>query len=353
MADGFEPATAANNAPMSLSFYTTQHDMADYLPAPAADRLRKLRQRIQDKHALTIPFSERHAAHTEKLECENRLKRLTDHRSAGGFELGDDDPRVVDERTKLDKLTAEAKRLDDLDAVRSTQWRESGYVLVNIETRLRDGVPRGCVLEVLETAAPSLPKGQSLIEAIQARERRIRELQADARRVEASPFPSAYARKRMREKIAVLVERGKPNVSRLVEHDGDIDFVEASHLVPVIGKTEANIAAWQQPDAFLLTCFLNRDALIAALDAEIAAESDDSNAMTIDQRQKATATLMSDMLACDCELSELIWKAQAEGLAAEFRPDASPLAVLGLALRTVPQAMSAGTTPGHTYELRR
>jgi len=39
------------------------------------------------------------------------LKRLTDHRSAGGFELGDDDPRVVDERTKLDKLTAEAKRL--------------------------------------------------------------------------------------------------------------------------------------------------------------------------------------------------------------------------------------------------
>jgi hypothetical protein len=142
--------------------------------------------------------------------------------------------------------------------------------------------------------------------------------------------------------------------SRLTEADGDIDFVEAMHQVPVIGKTEANLAGWTQPDAFLLTIFLNRDALIAALDAEITSESDDTNAMTIEQRQKATATMMSDMLASDRELSELIWRAQAANLPVEFRRDANPLAVLGLQLVTVPQAKEPpGTTPEHAYMVCR
>jgi hypothetical protein len=60
MADDFQPATASDMQPHSVSFYTTQHDMADYLPATAADRLRMLRQRIQDKHALIVGFETRH-----------------------------------------------------------------------------------------------------------------------------------------------------------------------------------------------------------------------------------------------------------------------------------------------------
>ena len=197
-------------------------------------------------------------------------------------------------------------------------------------------MPPGTRLDVYETTAPSLPKGQSLTDAIQIRERRIRELQSDARRVEASPFPSAFARKRMRDQVASLAARGKPDLTRLIEHDGDVEFAEASHQVPVIGRNDASIAGWQQPDAFLLTVLLNRDSLIKALDAEISAESDDANAMTHEQRQKATATIMADMLACDRELSELIWRAQAEGLPVDFRSDASPLAVLSLQLVTEP-----------------
>jgi hypothetical protein len=161
-------------------------------------------------------------------------------------------------------------------------------------------------------------------------------LQADARRVEASPFPAAYARKRMRDQVAALAARGAPSVSRLIDADGDIEFVEASHHVPVMGRADASIASWQEPDAFLLTVFLNRDALIKALDGEISAESDDTNAMTHEQRQKATATIMADMLACDRELSELIWLAQAEGLPVDFRSDANPLAVLSLQPVTAP-----------------
>jgi hypothetical protein len=84
-------------------------------------------------------------------------------------------------------------------------------------------VPPGNQLGVCETAAPSLPKGQSLIDAIQNRERRIRELQSDARRVEASPLPAACVRQRMKDQISAIAARGAPNVSRLIQADGDIE----------------------------------------------------------------------------------------------------------------------------------
>ena len=352
MADGFQPATAANSVPMAFSFDTPHRDVSDYVPARAVERLTRLRQRVSDKHSLTVGFQTRQQAHQDKLAAQARVKRLTDHRSLGGFEMATDAPQVVAEQKRLDAFTVEAKRLDDLDTMRSTEWRESGYALQGIDAYLRDGVPPGCVLEICETPPPTLPKGQTLTDAIQIRERRIRELQADARRVEATPMPSAYARKRMRQQISALAESGRPDVSPLIERiDGDIGFTEEARRVPVKGATEVNLASWQQPSAFLLTVFLNRDSLIGLLDQEITEAADDGNAMTIEQRQKAVATITSDMLAVDRELSELIWLAQAQNLPVEFRPDASPLAVLGLQLRTVARAEPARTTPGHGYDV--
>ena len=67
--------------------------------------------------------------------------------------------------------------------MRSKQWQEAGYALVNIEQWLRDGQPVGTTLEVFETAVPVLPKGQSLTDAVAIRERRIRDLQSEIRRI--------------------------------------------------------------------------------------------------------------------------------------------------------------------------
>lgn len=67
--------------------------------------------------------------------------------------------------------------------MRSKQWQEAGYALVNIEQWLRDGQPGGTTLEVFETSVPVLPKGQSLTDAVAIRERRIRDLQSEIRRI--------------------------------------------------------------------------------------------------------------------------------------------------------------------------
>jgi hypothetical protein len=352
----FAPAPASSFAPQSVSFYSEPRNPMDQLPASAQNRLRTLRQRIQDKHSL-IPESQlRREVHTEKLESKNRLARLQGHRSTGGFEQPDDAPQVVAEKKKYDALVAEADRLDGLDALRSREWAEAGYALRAIETFLRDGVPGGCRLDVCETAAPALAKGQTLADAIATREKRIAELQVEARKVEALPLPAAHARKRLRDKVTALAAAGKPDVSQLlIATEGEIQFAEKHTSVPVIGKAEANLASWQQPDSFLLTCYLNREALLNDLDAEITALSakSNANAMAPEEKEKALAVIASNVLAVDRELCELIWRAQEENLPYEFRSTANPLAVLGLQLVTVASLPAPPTTSRYGYDIVR
>src|SRR5262245_60827579 len=109
MPAGFEPATAANSAPMTLHINSTP-DATTWLPPGAADKLRDLRQHAADLRALCPPFEDRQAAAAAKVEAEQRLKRLQAHHASqgGGFGLKDDDPRVIAARKHLEEATAAA-----------------------------------------------------------------------------------------------------------------------------------------------------------------------------------------------------------------------------------------------------
>src|SRR5262245_27094171 len=97
---GFEPATAANTAPMALHTNSLP-DATTWLPAGAASKLRTRRQPAADLRALCPPFEDRHAAASAKVEAENRVKRLQAHHASagGGFGLKDDNPRVIAARS--------------------------------------------------------------------------------------------------------------------------------------------------------------------------------------------------------------------------------------------------------------
>jgi hypothetical protein len=96
-----------------------------------------------------------------------------------------------------------------------------------------------------------------------------------------------------------------------------------------------------------LIAFIFKDALIAALDREIDAEADDKAALTHEARQQREAEAMGDLLSIEREEAALTWSAMEQGLPVEFRPDISPLALLGLQLRTEARATEApGTSPG-------
>ena len=58
-----------------------------------------------------------------RIEAANALKRLTDHPQYGGFNLTDDNGRVIAAQRTLDKATADFKRLNELQEVRTAQWQ--------------------------------------------------------------------------------------------------------------------------------------------------------------------------------------------------------------------------------------
>ena len=73
------------------------------------------------------------------------------------------------------------------------------------------------------------------------------------------------------------------------------------------------------------------DDLVAALDL-IGAEADDKAALSTEQRQKAEAEAMSDLLAVERDEAALVWRAMDEKLPVEFRADTNPLAILQVRL---------------------
>lgn len=318
-------------------------DVIELLPAAARERLLQLRQRAADAHRLVPSFEDVQQASMARIEAENALKRLTAHPQDFGFGLKPDDPRVVAAQKHLDKMTADFERLRQLKEIRTAGWQTASAALAACETWLRDGRPGGTALEAVEIEPPKLAKGENgLLDAIENRRRRVRELHADAHRARSAPYPSSHAKAQMRAEIERLATLGQPDVSALIELDGKIAW-PIQNLQSRVYNSEAGATAFAEtPDTLALVAWLHRDALIAALDREIATEADDAAALSHEAREKAEAEVMADLLAIERDECSLTWAAQTRGFPIEHRSDCSPLALLGVRLVTTP---SAGLPP--------
>ena len=330
---GLTPATPANSGPYSTGLqFSLSGDLLAQLPNGAADKLRALRQRFDDSHSLVPEFEQIREASAAKQHAEHALERLTAHRSVGGFELDDEDGRVIGARKTRDKATADFRRLQELQTARSQAWQAASAALQSVESWLRDGRPPGTTLRDYEGEAPSLNKGESLLDAIEPRRRRCRELRADRARISAAPYPSSYCKQRAREQIEILAARGAVIVSNLVEHDGPIEFPTQVLRVPVSGAAPGAVGSVEVIDTLGLFAAVFRDALIERLDAEIDAEADDKSALSHADRQKREAEVLSDLLDIERQEASLVWSAQAQGLPCEHRAECSPEAILSLRL---------------------
>ena len=147
--------------------------------------------------------------------------------------------------------------------------------------------------------------------------------------------------------------QGAPSVSSLIEHDGRIEFQTRSIRSEVRGADQRALAFAEVPDAAALVAWLHKDALIAALDREIATEADDANGLSHQQRRERKAETMADLLDIERQEAALVWLAQSQNLPVELRADISPLALLGLRLVTTARTTELPeTSPGLSW-LRR
>lgn len=332
--------------------FSTPNDRAEWLPPPAADKLRALRQRVTDTRAL-LPSSEiLREAHATKAEHEARISELTRAAGLGGKSLAEDHPSVADAKRKLDKAVAELARLKAIDAARAAKWQSAGHLLRQVEAWLRDGCPAGTSLAAFEGAEPQLLGGETLADGIERLRRRARELAADLHAVRSAPYPCATAKAAMRKQIAALAERGAPDCSAAIEHGAEIGWPRSTERLSIISaETVHGFATGELPDALALTVWLHKDALIKKLDAAIDAEADDAAALGDEQRKEREAELLADTLATEREEAALIWKGQADGLDVEHRLKCSPLAVLGLQFVASQVRSPSATSPQHAITI--
>jgi len=192
-------------------------------------------------------------------------------------------------------------------------------------------------------------KGETVLDAVERLRRRCRELRADQHRIRSAPFPSGYAKQRMRAEIEALAIQGTPSVSALIEVDGKVEF-QTPRLTSEVHAERRSLAFAQVPDTLALTCWLHKDSLIAALDREIVTEADDKAALSHEARQ-LEAEVMGDLLAVEREESALVWLAQAQGQPCEHRADCAVLSILGCGLITVPRPPNGPSSPEHAYDI--
>lgn len=328
----FEPASP-NPQPFSAGVHLRpSFDVVEVLPAGAADRLRHLRQHAADQHALTVPFADIQEANNAKVAAEQRLRQLTAHPQDGGFNLPVADRRVIEQQKLVDKATDDLRRLNDRNEARTAAWTAASGALQAVETWLRDGRPQGTVLEDHSGPEPQLLKGEDLMGGISRLQRRGRELKADLHRIRSAPYPSAHARAKIRQEVEALALAGAPVLSDVIEHDRSVIWPSQRVQSEVLNIEGRGISFHEVTDALALTCWLHKDALIAALDREIATESDDKAALTQDARAKAEAEVLGDMLAVERDEAALVWRAMGERLPVEHRADCSAQAILQIGL---------------------
>jgi hypothetical protein len=325
-------------------------DILDAIPPGAAERLRALRQRVEDLHALCPPFELRHAASTAKAEAAARLKRLRDHPAASGFNLRGDDGRVVAAEQELERLADEHERLTRINDTRSRAWTAASHLQSACEAWLRDGKPGGVVLLDFDGPPPTLKGSESPVDAIARLQRRGRELKADLRRIASSCFPASHCKAQMRAQIERLAAQGAPDVADLIEHDREVTFPTQQVRCTVYNTGTPAVGFAEVIDSAAVFAWTFRDALIAKLDALIDAESDEGSAMSHEVREQRAAEVASDLLDIERQEAALMFTAWGDGVNIEPRGDLDPVAVLNVELVSA-RASIAETTPGHAYDV--
>jgi hypothetical protein len=107
----FEAATSTGPTTLHVDIMP---DAIALLPKGGQDRLRKLRLRSNDLNKLIPKFEDTHAATMARVEAEQRLARLREHPSRGGFGLADTDERVVAAAQRLKEVSADEGRITAL-----------------------------------------------------------------------------------------------------------------------------------------------------------------------------------------------------------------------------------------------
>lgn len=202
-------------------------------------------------------------------------------------------PRLSDARERFEALAQIVRRCDE-------------FVEDNQKANFRDrSVP-----------APKV-SGAALADAVETKQRRIRELASDIRTAECAPLPKDEAKRVIRSQLNELAAQGFPNLAPVIEGRG----------LPIDWPTHYSSGELLVLPLIVALC---RGQIIAEFDKVIDENWDDTHALSDAARDKRIAELKRDLLATEREEEVLVALATASGLPVLRRSEANILAVLGI-----------------------
>jgi hypothetical protein len=189
-------------------------------------------------------------------------------------------------------------------------------------------------------AEPEPRKSEKPLAAWQRSCRRVRELRDEIKQIQAAPYRAVDAKQRLDAWLDRLAEQGKPDVTQMVDYNGDIRLPQVSipmggHVLTPASPMVAGTA--QQDNAIGLLAWLFRDAVREALHQQIDVVSDDAAALSHEDRARRMTETKDDLLAVEREAEHWFCRASSEGADIARAPDSDPRAVLGLICDFEPQ----------------
>jgi hypothetical protein len=329
-ARGWDAAIQRNAARGSIDTSTpfAAGDISGRLPPAAAARLRALRERSEESWAARIDLSDkRQELQRQRQDAEARIRRLAQEGWSDPSH-----PSVVQAAADRDRLGAEITALSE--RIGRLNDGSPATLVRGIEQWLRR-LPAG--LEVTEHAEPvkvSLAPKESIHGAIENARKKLAELRADLHAVQSAPAPAAAVQAQIRQEIDDLASRGAPDVQRLIDAGGPLQWPTRDVMATINGFAAVEgapqvqgFASHQHVDTHALLVWLFRDEIAAKLCAEVDELGDDANSLTDEERAERERALRDGMLFTERFEEALI---QQSGDAVQQRGDADPRAVLGL-----------------------
>jgi hypothetical protein len=174
---------------------------------------------------------------------------------------------------------------------------------------------------------PAGRKSPAKLEALRAE---ISRLKAQIEQTRAAPLPSGDAKRKMRDQIEALAAKGEPNCLGLIEAGYPVRFVENQVQATVLTPAGAGALSHSALDTLALFCWVHGDALIARLEAQIDELSEDSAALSDQDKQKKIQQLNDEILEVSRSEETAIEALELSGSPVARRPDCDPRAVLSL-----------------------
>ncbi|RWI92863.1 hypothetical protein [Mesorhizobium sp.] len=304
-------------------------DVADLLPDEARAKLIALRDERDDLLATTRSATDSYIEATKvKQDCEQRVRELTDHNVAAryGTEIQSEDSNPVKvARAELALALDELKRITEKRDVRNHRWNHVANIVQSAERYLDS------VSEPLAPFTGTVKKASSL----DAARKTIDSLRADRQQVQAAPFPSSKVKQAIRSQVDALAAQGRPDLFGAVEYGAPVGWPKTLLTIPSSGlmlnddKRTSMIgsARTETVDTMALFAWVHRDALLAALDKELAEVADDDAALDDATRAKKLQQIAEALL--DAERADCALVAAGNDTMA-YRIDTDPRALLGI-----------------------